>query len=216
VVPEWPTAVKLQEEKEALGFYLSGHPLERFATDLARLGSSSIDALQSRKDGDTVSVVGVITLLRLKNTKKGDRYATFMLEDMRSTIEVVVWPDTYREVGVVLSADDPVLVTARLDVSEERRLLIAQEIESLVALRQRTAKEAIVMLPAERADTQLMEQLRSAFSAHRGPCPVRLVVQANGHGETHVRLPAEISVEPSEALCNLVETIVGKPVLSFV
>ncbi len=214
-LPEWPVNIKLSHEKEALGFYLSGHPLEKFKHELQRMGSLTIDRMQSQADGSQVVVAGVITLLKLKNTKKGDRYATFVLEDLTETIEVIVWPDTYQKVHALLVAEDPVLVSARLDVSDERRTLIATSIESAIALRDKTAKEAIVMLNSARCSPEQLEQLKTLFSSHKGSCPVKLVFRQASHSETVVSLPPEIKVAPSEVLCNQVEELFGEPVLTF-
>ena len=63
LLPEWPTNVKLSHEKEALGFYLSGHPLEKFRRDLDRLGSLTINDLKTASDGAQVTAAGVITFL---------------------------------------------------------------------------------------------------------------------------------------------------------
>ena len=124
-LPEWPINQKLAFEREALGFYISGHPLEKFRSDLKRLGALSTADVKTQKRAE-VRVGGVITALKLKNTKKGDRYATFSLEDWLGTVESIVWPDTYLKVAHLIVADDPVLVSGRADVTEERCALIVE------------------------------------------------------------------------------------------
>jgi DNA polymerase-3 subunit alpha len=158
---EWPVNIRLAREKEALGFYLSGHPLEKYREELLRLGTITIADLRSRTDGSTVSVAGVVTAVKLKNTKKGDRYATFTLEDLLDTIEVIVWPDVYSKVQQILDSDDPVLLTARLDANDDRRQLIAQEIESALAIRERTAKEAVVRLAHAECSSVNLNKLKN-------------------------------------------------------
>lgn len=226
-VPEWPVSIKLAHEKEALGFYLSGHPLEKFKTDLARMGTMTIrDVSALSGDGASVTVAGVVTFLRLKNTKKGDRYATFVLEDWLDTIEVIVWPDTYQKVQATLAGDDPVIVSGRLDVGEERSVVVASTIESAIALRDKNATEAIVTIvepyvpSADVAADQLrrfnaqLGKLKSALLEYKGDCAVKIVIRQTGHSETTIVLPT-IKVTPSEALCNRVEQIFGRPVVSF-
>ena len=154
-------------------------------------------------------------MLKLKNTKKGDRYATFVLEDMLDTIEVIVWPDTYLKVHQLLSGEDPVLVSGRLDVSDERVTLVANSIESAITMRDRTAKEAIVKIRAERASPERLGELKRLLSGHRGECPVKVVLQLPEHSETVISLPPELKVEPSERLCNQVEALFGEPVMTF-
>lgn len=214
-IPEWPVNIKLAHEKEALGFYLTGHPLERFRSELSRLGTTPIRDLKERNEAPQVIVAGVVTLLRLKNTKKGDRYATFMLEDMLDTIEVIAWPDSYQRFGAILSSDDPVVVTARLDASDERRILIASEVESALTLRDRTAKEAIISLSEAHCADGRLDELKSLLAKHKGGCRVKLVFKQLDHSETTVTLPKDFAVAPSETLCNSVEQLFGQPVLSF-
>lgn len=215
MLPEWPTNIRLSHEKEALGFYLSGHPLEKFRKDLERLGSVSIGALQTFSDGREVTVCGVISLLKLKNTKKGDRYATFILEDLRDTIEVIIWPDTYQKVQNVLVAEDPIFVKARLDVSDERRTLVASHIDSALTLRDKAAKEIHLLFDTTSFSSERLEHLKSLFAEHRGQCPVKLILRQPAHSETIVALAENIRVEPSERLSNKIEELFGAPVVAF-
>lgn len=83
---------------------ISGHPLEKFRADLKRFGVSSIRTA-AHGSNKAVKLSGVVTALKLKNTKKGDRYASFLLEDFSGTVEALVRPDTYQEVEVVLIAE---------------------------------------------------------------------------------------------------------------
>jgi DNA polymerase-3 subunit alpha len=210
---EWPVNVKLAHEKEALGFYLSGHPLQKYQADLERLGCSSINQLAKRPDGSQVLVAGVITFLKLKNTRKGDRYATFVLEDMLDTIEVIVWPDTYQKVYASLTSEEPVLVSGKLDVTDERALIIAANIEQALALRDRRASEAFVRVNATRFNKKKLAELKSVLTSHRGEIPVKLILHRPDHSETVLSL--NFGVNPSEDLANAVESLLGEPAISF-
>lgn len=216
-LPEWPVNQKLAFEREALGFYISGHPLEKFRKDLAKLGAKTTQQLREIGKTGQVKVGGVATTLRLKNTKKGDRYATFALEDYIGTIETIVWPDTYKQVANLLAAEDPILITGKLDVTNERRTLICEKIESLIALRDRQASMAVMDMETRDCREELLAGLASIFRRHPGPCPIRVQVD-------EVPLPLELKnddqkpvcVAPSESLCDEVEQLFGRPVLSFI
>jgi len=179
------------------------------------LGAGSIDNLANSAEGAQVVIGGIITLLREKNTKKGDRYATFVLEDLSSTIEVIVWPDVYRKVDQILGSEDPVVLSGKLDVSDERRQIIARDVQSAITLRDKSAREAVLQIKAENCSGEKIEQLKDLFRAHHGACPVKLVLTRPGHSETVVALPGQIQVEPSEGLCNKVEQLFGEPVMTF-
>lgn len=215
LLSEWPINIKLAHEKEALGFYLSGHPLEKFQGDLQRFHAVTVDSLKSLSDDAIVTVGGSITILKLRNTKKGDRYASFLLEDMAGTIEVIVWPDVYQNASAVLSSDEPIVVTGRLDVSDERRTIIASAILSAIELRDSTAKEAIVRIAANDCSADRFESLKSLFAKHKGRCPVKIIFSNPNKSETVLSLPLDLQVQPSEMLCNSVEKLFGRPVMSF-
>jgi DNA polymerase-3 subunit alpha len=216
-LPEWPVNQKLAFEREALGFYISGHPLEKFRGDLKRLGALTTSDVKAQKVKE-VRLGGVITALKLKNTKKGDRYATFALEDWLGTIDSIVWPDTYRLVQNLLVADDPVLVTGRADVTEERCALIIDKMESLIALRDRSATQGVLMLTGRDDIERDLPKVQSIFQKHLGTCPVRVRLQLDT-GEVAMVLRdgsnSPVCVVPSEALCEEVEQVFGRPVLTF-
>lgn len=227
-LPEWPVNQKLAFEREALGFYISGHPLEKFLPDLKRFGAITTQDLKARAPSPApsrgpgarsaeVRIAGVVTALKLKNTKKGDRYATFTLEDWLGTIEAIVWPDVYRQIASVIVADDPVLIVGKADISEERKTLIVDKMESLIALRDKNATIGVLRLTAEDLDRE-MAALQTLFRRHQGTCPVKVQLSL---GEAQVRInlkdqrDAPVCVVPSEALCDEIEQIFGRPVLSF-
>ncbi|MCB0324385.1 MAG: DNA polymerase III subunit alpha [Bdellovibrionales bacterium] len=215
LLPEWPINIRLAHEREALGFYLSGHPLEKFRSDLRRLGASTVEDLRSAADGSQVTAAGIITFLKEKNTKKGDRYATFTLEDLLGTIEVIVWPDTYLAVHELLQSEDPILLTGRLDVSDERRSLIASNVQSVIQLRDKSATQAVIHIRAGEHTAEQLQALRELLTGHQGECSVRLVVRKPAHSETSIALPDSVRIAPSEALCNKVEALFGEPLLTF-
>jgi DNA polymerase-3 subunit alpha len=216
-VPEWPVNQKLAFERNALGFYISGHPLEKFRWELKRMGAlSTADA--KVKAMREVRVGGVITALKLKNTKKGDRYASFSLEDWLGTVEAIVWPDTYRQIQHLIVADDPVLVTGRADVTPERCSLIVEKMESLIALRDRSATQGYLLLNGRDNFENKLPSVQSIFQRHSGSCPIKVRLKLET-GEVSIVLRdsqnTPVCVLPSETLCEEVEQLFGRPVLTF-
>ena len=216
-IPEWPVNQKLSFEREALGFYISGHPLEKFKWDLKRLGALSTADVKVKKAKE-VRVGGVITALKLKNTKKGDRYASFALEDWLGTIDSLVWPDTYKKIQHLIVPDEPVMVSGRADVTEERCVLVIDKMESLIQLRDRSATQGFLMLTANDDIEQRMPAVQTIFRKYTGSCPVKVRLQLDD-GEVSIVLRdsanSPVCVGPSEALCEEVEQLFGRPVLTF-
>jgi DNA polymerase-3 subunit alpha len=216
-IPEWPINQKLAYEREALGFYISGHPLEKFRWDLKRLGAVTTNDVKTRGLKE-VRVGGVITALKLKNTKKGDRYASFALEDWLGTIDSLVWPDTYRQVQNLIAADEPVLITGRADVTPERCSLIVDTMESLIQLRDRNATQGFLLLNGNDNFEAKLPGVQSIFERHSGTCPIKVRLKLES-GDVSVVLRdcrnTPVCVLPSEALCEEVEQLFGRPVLTF-
>lgn len=217
-IPEWPVNQKLAYERESLGFYISGHPLEKFRGDLKRLGAFTTSDIKENAPKGTVKIGGVVTALKLKNTKKGDRYASFILEDWLGTLETLVWPDTYRQVSHLIVADDPVLITARAEVTQERSVLIVDKMESLIAIRDRSATQGVLVLEEKDDFGSRADFLMSIFKRHQGKCPLKVQTYLQGEKVSIVlkdSRQAPVCVEPSEMLCEAVEQVFGRPVLMF-
>lgn len=112
----WPRALKLQYEKEVLGFYLSDHPMAGFANLLKVWTTCSIDQLIKQESEKRVVVAGLVTSLREIISKKGSRMAFAQLEDLSSSVELIVFPDAFAKNEMQLKTDQPVLVGGKLEV----------------------------------------------------------------------------------------------------
>jgi DNA polymerase-3 subunit alpha len=226
-VTEWSDKELLKAEKEAIGIFLTGHPLDKFQRDLGRLATATTGTLGSRPNQEKVAVGGVIHTVRLKNSKKGDRYATFSLEDKEGVVEVIAWPEAYRKFEALVHGDEPVLVLGALDKQEaaagrgddveadgaeparERCQIIVDEIRALAAAREQSVRQVRLQVSAERATEERLRQLRDTLAQHRGSCPAFLHVIVPGRSEAVIELPADLRVVPSEAMIDAVERILG-------
>jgi DNA polymerase-3 subunit alpha len=217
--PEWPINQKLAFEREALGFYISGHPLEKYKLALAGLGVCTTEKLREGGAQKSVSVGGVVTALRLKNTKKGDRYASFILEDWLGTVETIVWPSVYAEYSHILVADDPIVATGRVDVGEGRCTLVVEKLESLIDIRDRKATQGVLSFKADDEFDDRLELLKKILKKHEGTCPICAKVQFRTNEEVSLKLGdgegGFIKVIPSEELSDEVEQLFGRLVLTF-
>ena len=130
-VEEWSVQQSLAFEKEALGFYITGHPLDKYDRVIKKITGGTIAELKEKAASGDVKISGVVSALKLRNTKKGDRYGSFNLEDKSGFVEVVAWPDVYRKSVELLNADDPIFVKGRMEVGEDRMQIFANEITPL-------------------------------------------------------------------------------------
>ncbi|MDI7246681.1 MAG: DNA polymerase III subunit alpha [Bacillota bacterium] len=128
-VPEFGEKERLAMEKELLGLYVSGHPLEGIASKLRAHVSAQVATLVDHADGDEVSIGGIITAFRKIVTKStGQPMAFFTLEDLTGAVEVVVFPRTYEECFRFIGEDAIVLVQGRLDMKEEGAKVLANTV----------------------------------------------------------------------------------------
>lgn len=217
-VPDWPINKRLAYEREALGFYISGHPIAKYSSLLMSIGARSIHKLKDLKSGSQVKVGGVITALRLRNTRKGDRYASFQFEDPTGTVDSIAWPDSYQKMAALMVADEPLVASGRVDVTDERVSFIVDSMESLFSCREKTASAGELRLSSEEATESRLELLTKLFARHVGTCPVRLVLEHEA-GEITFQLrdkeESPILIHISEDLCDEVEQVFGRPALSF-
>jgi DNA polymerase III subunit alpha len=207
---EWSESERLAFEKESLGFFVSGHPLERFQEELAQWTTSTIGALSAQDEGQDVAVGGIVTALRSLKTKKGDRMAAFMLEGLDGTAEVVVFPETYKRAAVHLADDQLVLVKGRAEFQDEGKArILATEVLPLAHAQLADARFVTIRVPTEIWDRGKGERLRDILGSHRGDCPVTLELVRPGAYCVTVAAAAPFKVRPDADLKSQVDGLLG-------
>jgi DNA polymerase III subunit alpha len=196
---------RLAFEKEMLGLYVSDHPLLGAEAALARRSDLSIDELTDLEDGALKAVGGVVTNLQRKWTRKGDLMAVFTLEDLRSSVEVMVFPRTMTEHGLKLADDAVVVVKARVDTRDDAPKLIAQSIDVVDVGEDTVAEPLRVRVPPALLSEATVAHLKTVLADHPGAAPVLLHL-----GERQVvRLPEQWNVDTSNGLLGRLREALG-------
>jgi DNA polymerase III subunit alpha len=206
-VPPWTEAQQLAFEKEALGLYMSGHPLERFGDELKAFGAQRLaDLTQSLAD---VWIAGIVSGLRPLKTKKGDRMAVFTADDTAGGVEVVVFPETFGKCGHLIAADAMLLVRGKFEKDDESARIVATELQPISMLKERTTREVVIHLQVPTRNT--LEALAELLSRHRGDRRVVLELDTKRNGNPALRVRADVAqrVRPSEKLVEEVERLCG-------
>jgi DNA polymerase-3 subunit alpha len=229
-VSPWRAEEELAAERETIGFFITGHPLDRYELDLRKFTNATTATLRTRgaepppapaeRNGRAdlrpqVRLGGVIHTLKLKNSKRGDRYATFVLEDKEGVVEVIAWPDTYRAHEAMIHGGEPVVVAGALEVSEERCQVIASEITPLAQARAQAIRQVHVRVPLGRTGRAGLERLRAILAAHPGSCDAFLHLEQGDDTETVLALPNALRVAASEQIVNAVEGELGAGAMYF-
>jgi DNA polymerase III subunit alpha len=207
-VPAWSEAQQLAGEKEALGFYMSGHPLERFARDLALFGAKRVAELTA-SEAD-IWMAGIVSGIRALKTRKGDRMSVFMLDDVGGSVEVVVFPEAYAKHAQLIDTDAMLLVRGKLDKDDESARLVATELLPIAALMERTTREVAIHLKVPPHGRTTFEAIAELLSRHRGDRRVSLELDVRAPDRA-LRVRADVTqrVKPSERLVAELEQLCG-------
>jgi DNA polymerase-3 subunit alpha len=231
-VEPWTEQEQLAFEKEALGLYFSGHPIDRVAVELKSFGAKTTGELAEaaataalatpeqpsaangyrRNGGVDVAIGGIIASIRQLKTRKGDRMAVIMLEDAQGSVEVVIFPEAYGKCASVLEAGAMVVVKGRVEADEETIRMTANEVLPIDAMRQKMSRELSIKLTSPPHGRATFEALADLFARHRGDRRVVLELELREQQPpVRVRAPlaAQVRVRPSEQLATEVERICG-------
>ena len=211
----FPTVDPLSEseqlafEKEALGLYLSGHPVDRYGEALRMANVKRIEELLTSERA--VSVAGIISQLRPLTTRKGSPMAVITLEDRGGSLDTVVFPEAYTRYRSLLDVGELVVVNGRLEKDDESSKLTASQIRSLQSVTEVPDRTLEVRLVAPPHTKQTLEQLAEIFSQHPGSNPVSITVELKDHLAVLVRTSlSEIKVSPSDLLVGKIENLCGQ------
>ncbi|HUQ04018.1 MAG TPA: OB-fold nucleic acid binding domain-containing protein, partial [Kofleriaceae bacterium] len=217
----WTAKQLLAFEKEALGFYISGHPLDRYRSDLSRYATATTsDFVEGRRQAGEASVGGVVAQYREMITKKGDKMARFILEDQGGGIEVVCFPKTFEKVRHVLVCDEPILCTGKVQnegTAEQADWKILLENATPIAeLRAAKTSRVAIHLNADSVTREQIAELKTILmGAPRGQCQAVVMLAIPSRSETVIALGERWMVSPSDELLGRLERVFGDRVATL-
>ena len=211
---EWGERERLAQEKEALGFYISGHPLNAYARDLKLFATYTASGIETAPPKGSVRMGGVVTAKRIQMTKKGDPYARLTIEDLTGGVEVIVWPDVYSKCRELLESDEPVFLDGETDSDDMKTQVIAKEVMTFPEARAKFTNSVHVHLTTTGLEKETLEELKAIFGQQKGNSPVFFHLKAPGRGELVMR-STSVSVKAGEGLINEVEALIGEQTVSL-
>ena len=212
---EWDEKMRLAFEKECLGFYITGHPLERYEAEMKRFSSHDTASLGELSDKAEARLCGVVVALKEFITKKGERMGFVTIEDLVGSVEVVVLPNIFQTVAEFLKSDEPLLVAGSFERGEKTNKIIASSIQPLSAVNERETNTVNVRLNCAEFDSSRLDSLKAIMIRHHGSCQTRLQIVLPDLCTAVVRLPRECYVSPTEGLSVEVENLLGYNAVSF-
>jgi DNA polymerase-3 subunit alpha len=211
----WSEEERLTSEYAMLGFYVSGHPLAKYASRLQDLKAVSLDEIEGQRNGKEITVAALIVGTRPMRSKKGARWAIFTIQDMTGVQELLAFPESFARLEAMLKPGAPLLLKARVQVEEAGTRLSLQEARKLDEIADRA-------VPAEfrlRLDTQALseatlDRLEQLLAGTPGPCPV--VFELHFPDGSVALLQAQQRVRANPELVEAVRKICGEQAIEMV
>jgi DNA polymerase-3 subunit alpha len=212
--PDWDEHIRLANEKEILGFFITGHPLEKYRDKLEDLHSLSTTELAGMKSStgkdESISTAGIIANLRVLKSKRGEFYAQGTLEDMAGSVDMLVFPEAYRKLQDRVKLEVPVLVRGGVRIEEGANpKLTVNDIIPLEDAKVPLPRSLRIRVPLETASESTIDALHTLCSCQKGEA--RVLFDVERQGDFMVVMEAEgYNVQPDRHFIARVEELCGR------
>ncbi len=212
-IPDWDEHQRLSAEKEILGFFITGHPLEKYGEkllDFSALTTEDLGQMKSSTGRDEVLVGGILKAVRVSKSKKGDLYAQGRLEDMIGSVDILCFSESFKRLTEKLKLDVPVLVKGSVRVEEgSNPKLMISDITPLEEAQPKLARSLRIKVPVETSSTGTIDALHSICAERKGDAKVLFDLERKGDF-TAVMEAEGYNVLPDRSFINRVEELCGR------
>ena len=213
-IPDWDEHQRLSAEKEILGFFITGHPLEKYKDKLQDFNALTTEDLGQMKSStgrdENVLVGGILKGVRVSKSKKGDLYGQGRLEDMIGAVDILCFSESFKRLSEKLKLDVPVLVkgSVRIEEGSNPKLMIS-EITPLEDAQPKLPRSLRIKIPLETASSGTIDALHSICSDRKGEAKVLFDLERKGDF-TAVMEAEGYNVLPDRSFINRVEELCGR------
>ncbi len=215
-VPEWSQGEMLKYERELTGFYISAHPLARYEAAINLFANTTTMQVADVPDGREVKLCGIITAVKSMLTKKGDRMAYITLEDLHGLVEVIAFPDLYRDHAEMIVPERVVRLTGTVDRGDKGTKLRGTKIEPLAELQNTGISRVMIRLHDGPTASTRLPMLRQVFQKYPGASTVSLIMALGGTIEARTSPLPNVKITPSEHFVADIEEVLGKGAITLV
>ena len=213
-IEELPQRDRLLGEKETLGFFWSGHLLDRYRTALPRFADTTSATLASRSEEQEVVLAGMFSSIKRRATRKGDPMVNFVLEDMAGTIRGVSWKEGVAKYEDLLQEEKAVVLRGKVDHSMEDPQVVLSELYSIEQAYEQLPANVTVALPIGQVPDNGLDGLEQALRNHHGGLPVCLELKSD-MGTVRIDVDQEFAVRGSAEFCDEVESLIEGALVTF-
>ncbi|MGB0650757.1 MAG: DNA polymerase III subunit alpha [Rhodothermales bacterium] len=220
----WPRSKLLKEERESVGFYVSGHPLEAFMAETRAFASAQIadapmiveregpieDSWQARQNRPNHSFCGIITEVQHRTNKSGKPYAFAQFEDFTGQAELVCFSNTYDRVQRYLQVDEIVLIKGQLELRGGSAKVICNDVIPMWKVREQMVKSLSIRIPAAELELSQIDALEELLSAHRGGCKLYLDLITEDSPQPTRLLSRTFVVDPNNEVMQGLSQLFGR------
>ncbi len=214
-IPEWDEKQRLMLEKETVGFYITGHPLDKHRRELAALTDTDLHHLKEWPDNQPARIGGLIRQFKNHRSKKGDPMAFLTLEDTQDSTEVVIFPEAYANCAHLLGGDEPIVIQGKVQKEEGGVKIIASTVDSLAEAQVKYTDRVVIRLKADKVDRPRVEAVKKTVQRFHGPCRVSLSLLFPDRGEVEINASEDLTVRPCREFSTEVEQLLGYTALSY-
>jgi DNA polymerase III subunit alpha len=216
---EWTESERLAGEKEVLGFFVTGHPLEKCRAQMALVAKHDSASLDDLGNDAPVSMGGILTSVRVKPSKKGDLWAAAVLEDLRGSVELLVFPQTLQKVQSLLKPEAVLLVKGRVrrDEASARPKVIVSEVQPLEKAAEHVNGKAAVRISVDldQASAGLLDEIDALLVSHPGASPVTFDLVRPGDFKVALRPRRPAGVKADDELLSRLRGLCGESSVSL-
>ena len=211
---ELPENQLLAYEREAIGFYVSRHPLARYEDDIRRFSTAAVDGLKNLKDGQDVVVGGIILTVKPTTTKAGDPMARFTFEDLTGMCQAVIFRE-YASYKELVQPDRIVYLRGRVDLRMEEPCVTVSEVIPIEEANEKLTGSVTIKLRSPGIEEKTLTDLLTIVKAHPGPCPVFMEIHTAKNQIVSIRTGQRYGVKPSATFATEVEALLGEGHIKF-
>jgi DNA polymerase-3 subunit alpha len=214
-IPEWDHKDLLVNEKETIGFYITGHPLSRFTDLLGLVANADSSSLSTNRDRAAVALAGIVSNIREVTTRRKETMAYVTFEDLKGSSVIIFFPDAYRGAYELLHGEEPLLIKGSLDIAEDGAKVIAAEVALLDSAVEKPHHAVYFTIDVEKLSTEDITVLGQRLKKYPGKYEgfIKLV---DKQSETVIYLGEDIKFDLSLPMKNEADQILGTGAAQFV
>jgi DNA polymerase-3 subunit alpha len=213
-VERWSNIERLNRERELIGFYLSGHPLNKYQEDIELFCSHSLkpEIVSNLREREEVRVAGIITSVKAVTDRKGRPFAFVQIEDLHGTIEVITFNDVYDRYLGMIQVDNIVVIDGAIDGRGGQPKIIANSLERIESMREKNQRslQLLIKIDTDQVSQHDLNDVAALFEQNKGDTPIQFMVDS-----TEAKRPFKMNVrkfviEPTNELMSGLREIVGQ------